>query len=46
MQIDAPRMPEKTYVTVLAKIDRTGFMEPAEILWPDGRRFHIDQVIC
>ena len=45
MQIDAPRKPEKTYLTVLAKIDQTGLMEPAVILWPDGRRFHIDKVI-
>ena len=46
MQIDAPHKPERTYLTVLAKIDQSGLMEPAVILWPDGRRFHIDKVIC
>ena len=43
MQIDAPRKPERTYLTVLSSIDQTGLMKPAEILWPDGRRFHIDK---
>ena len=37
---------EKTYLTVLASIDRTGLMEPREIVWPDGRRFAIDRVDC
>ena len=46
MQIDAPRKPDRTYLTVLAKIDQTGLMEPAEIIWPDGRNFHIDKVEC
>lgn len=44
MQIDVPRKPERTYLTVLSSIDHTGLLVPREILWPDGRRFHIDQV--
>ena len=36
---------EKTWLTVLAEIDQTGLMEPRIILWPDGRRFKIDEVI-
>ena len=36
---------DRTYVSVLAQIDRTGLMEPKEIIWPDGRRFPIDRVI-
>ena len=44
MQINASSKPERTYLTVLSSIDQTGLMKPAEILWPDGRRFHIDQV--
>ena len=36
---------EKTWLTVLAEIDQTGLMEPRIILWPDGRKFRIDEVI-
>ena len=41
-----PPKPEKTYVTVLASIDQTGLMEPRKIIWPDGRQFPIDKVVC
>ena len=36
---------ERTYLTVLASIDQTGLMEPRTIIWPDGRKFKIDEVI-
>ncbi len=44
MQMNAPRKPERTYLTVMSSIDQTGLMEPREIIWPDGRRFPIDKV--
>ena len=34
------------YTTVLTKIDQTGLMLPKEVLWPDGRCFPVERVIC
>lgn len=35
----------RTYVQVVAGIDRTGYMNPREIIWEDGRMFRISSVI-
>ena len=35
---------QKTYVKVTTSFDATGYMEPKEIIWKDGRVFPIDRV--
>ncbi len=35
---------QRIYVTVTSAIDQTGFMQPKEITWEDGRTFQIDAV--
>ena len=37
-------MPERVYVNVTSDFDRTGYMQPRLITWPDGRVFRIDEV--
>ena len=37
-------MPDRTYVTVTSDFDRTGYMLPRAITWPDGRVFRIDDI--
>ena len=35
----------RTYVKVVLEIDETGYMKPRAILWEDGRRFRISEVL-
>lgn len=35
---------QKTYVKVTSLFDATGYMEPKEIIWKDGRVFPIERV--
>lgn len=35
----------KTYVDVLAKFSTDGQLLPVDIIWEDGRKFHIDRVL-
>ena len=37
-------MPSRVYVTVSSDFDRTGYMQPRSITWPDGRVFRIEDV--
>ena len=37
-------MSDRIYVTVTSDFDRTGYMKPRAITWPDGRVFPIDDV--
>jgi len=36
---------EKCYVDVVARHDEAGLVAPLAIIWSDGRRFEIDEVI-
>lgn len=35
---------DRVYVTVSSDFDRTGYMQPRAIVWPDGRVFPIEEV--
>lgn len=35
----------KQYVDVIVRFRSDGRMLPAEILWQDGRRFHVDRIL-
>lgn len=35
----------KQYVDVIVQFRSDGRMLPAEILWQDGRRFHVDRIL-
>ena len=37
-------VPERVYVKVTSDFDPTGYMQPRVIVWPDGRRFSIEEV--
>ena len=37
-------MPDRVYVQVTSDFDRTGYMQPSAITWPDGRVFRIEAV--
>ena len=37
-------MPDRVYVKVSSDFDRTGYMQPRVITWPDGRTFRIEDV--
>ncbi|MBQ8073529.1 MAG: hypothetical protein IJ231_07170 [Clostridia bacterium] len=36
--------PDRIYVKVTSDFDCTGFMQPRDIIWRDGRVFHIDEI--
>ena len=36
--------PTRTYVKVISTFDATGSVVPTDIIWGDGRIFHIDSV--
>lgn len=36
--------PKKVYVSVTSDFDPTGYMQPRQIIWSDGRRFQIDAI--
>ena len=42
---DIRRTCHKTYVDVLARVRADGTFLPLAVLWPDGRRFIIDQIV-
>lgn len=39
------RRAHKKYVQAICHIGREGRVEPAAVMWPDGRRFSIDEVL-
>jgi len=38
-------MPAKVYVSVLAICHQDGTTQPLRVIWPDGRKFGIDNVM-
>lgn len=38
------RKTEKVYVKVTSDFDATGYMQPRQIIWDDGRTYPIEQV--